>query len=56
MFHYKNAYTQDSQTQIIQEMITRASELRKANDNAEYYELSPGDDMEPPLELDSASS
>ena len=53
---FKSACTQDTQTQRIQEMITRASNLRKANENAEYYELSPGDDMEPPLELDSASS
>ena len=53
---FKSAYTQDTQTQRIQEMITRASELRKANDNAEYYELSSGDDMELSLELDTASS
>ena len=53
---FKNAYTQDLQTQRIKEIITRANNSRKANDNAEYYELSPGDDMEPPLEVDSASS
>ena len=40
---FKSAYTQDAPTQRIQEMITRASNLRKANDNAEDYGLSPGD-------------
>ena len=55
---FKSAYTQDIQTQRIKEMLTRASDLRKAdannnnNNNAEYYDLH----MEPQLELESASS
>ena len=56
---FKNAYTQDTQTKLIQEMITRANNLRKANENAntEFFELSSaGDDMEPQIELNSASS
>ena len=52
---FKSAYTQDTQTQGIKEMLTRASDLRKANaknHNTEYYGL----DMESQLELESASS
>ena len=51
-----HTHTQNTQTQRIQELITRASNLRKANNNAEDCELSSGDDMEHPLELDAASS
>ena len=49
----KNACTQDLQTQRIKEMLTRAS---KANANTELFDLASGDDMEPPLGLDTASS
>ena len=48
---FKSAYTQDTNTQIIKEMLTRANDLRKANaknDNTEYYDL----DMDPQLELE----
>ena len=56
---FKSAYTQDTKSQRIKEMLTRARNLRKANatnDNIEFFEISPRGDMEPPLELDSASS
>ena len=52
---FKSAYTQDTNTQRIKEMLTKASDSRKANaknGNAEYYDL----DMEPQLELESSAS
>ena len=53
---FKSAYKQDLQTQRTKEMLTRANSLRKANANTEFFDLASGDDMEPPLELDTVSS
>ena len=50
----KSVYTQNTQTQRINEMITKAVKA-KAKNNAEYYGLSERDDMEPQLDLDDAS-
>ena len=50
---FKSAYTQDTQTQRTNEMQARAS---KAKSDTAYFEMSSRDDMEPPLELDTASS
>ena len=52
---FKNAYTQDTKSQRIPEMLTRARNLRKANaknDDTEYYDL----DREAQHELESSAS
>ena len=53
---FKTAYAQDLQTQRINEMLTRASKANAKNANTEYFEMSSRDDMEPPLESDTALS
>ena len=54
-------YTHEISKPRIQEMLTRASKASAKNANAkndstEFFEMSSRGDMEPPLELDSASS
>ena len=51
IFSFKSAHTQNTQTERINAMITDNVSARKA----EYYDLS-GNDMEPPLGLDTSSS
>ena len=54
---FKSAHTQNTQTQKTNEMITQSAKAKKRNGKAEYYDLSGrDDDMEPPIDLDEASS
>ena len=52
---FKSAYTQNTQTQRINEMMTKSVKAKKNNDNAEYFELSPGGDMDQ-LDLEEVAS
>ena len=52
----KSVHTQNTQTQRINEMITQSVKAEKRNGKAKYNDLPGRDDMEPPLDLDEASS
>ena len=52
---FKSAYTQNTQTQRINEMITKAVKAKTNNDNAEFFELSSGGDMDQ-LDLEEVAS
>ena len=54
-FSFKSAYTQNTQTQGINEMITKPVKAKKNNDNAEFFELSSGGDMDQ-LDLEEVAS
>ena len=51
----KSAHTQNTQTEGINEMSTQSVKAKERNGKAEYYDLF-GNDMEPPIDLDDASS
>ena len=52
---FKNAHTQNTQTERINELITESVNAKKRNAKAEYCDLS-GNEMKPPLDLDEDPS
>ena len=52
---FKSAYAQNTQTQRINEMITKHVKAKTNNDNAKLFELSSGDDRDQ-LDLEEVAS